>query len=685
MKDIIDRLSILEPDHKFIKDVANNYNDLKIYINKDSKIRIALLGLYSSGKSTILNTIIGKNILPTNSNECTKIGIIIRYHKEDKPELYKTKFIPKLDYYIFEDSNEPICSGFNDVKKKLKELNRVNEKFEDSFYILKIKIEFYDEYQIEDELKEKIELIDFPGLHTENNFDKKEIFAPLIKFIDGYIFVNKNDLIEEKSNFEALIYIINIIQSRRFCLNTDTFLFILNNFKTEELKIENAKKKLDEIIFGNIIKKEGWWGKLLKKEEKYETKLNVVQFNAKYYLNYMDFKEEINDFKSYMKKCLNDMKEEEEEDFFKYFKEIYISNFKNTAVDINLNEEVINLYYNLCDILKADNDVNVNNFEKIKTPGYEICKRYLAMKNNLKDYEQYKQSNALECFGGIKNQFKKIKSNLDDNFKNIYNNYIKNLVYIFELINLNLKGENLSKTLSIDKFKKDIDYTYNEYNDKILKEKQTLQITSFNKIDEYIKNIDSFSNPQDKAIEVVNEISELFKNFIQSVNKKIEEYKKGLQKIKIKLEKLILDNSININFDSSIFLNFYSLDHLKTHMGIIVATSIFSLIGPIGWICAIGIHGAIAYSKLKKDIDNEKNTLKKNMEDYKKNLKVKFEGNESIMVEILINLKKDAEKKIENFINSQKNVFKGIQKHKTKYKEILDDFKQNFCEEKKGE
>ena len=48
-------------------------------------------------------------------------------------------------------------------------------------------------------------------------------------------------------------------------------------------------------------------------------------------------------------------------------------------------------------------------------------------------------NNQMECFGGIKNQFTKIKSNLFDNFKNIYNNYIKSLVYIFEFINLNLR------------------------------------------------------------------------------------------------------------------------------------------------------------------------------------------------------------------------------------------------------
>ena len=138
----------------------------------------------------------------------------------------------------------------------------------------------------------------------------------LFSWIFSFIFVNKNDLIKEKSNFEALIDIINRIESKKFGLNHDIFLFILNNFKSKELKIENAKKELDEIIFGKIVEKKGFWNipSYFKKEEKYETKLNVVQFNAKCYLNYMYFREEISDFKSFMKKCLDDIEEEKEEE-----------------------------------------------------------------------------------------------------------------------------------------------------------------------------------------------------------------------------------------------------------------------------------------------------------------------------------------------------------------------------------
>ena len=128
---VIKPLLMLEPNNNFIKRIEKNYDDLVNFLNNDRKIRIALLGLYSSGKSTILNSLIGKQILPTSSDECTNRGIIIRYHNKDEPELYKTKFIKKSDYYIFEDNNEIHSKGFDKVKKELEILNKVNCNFED--------------------------------------------------------------------------------------------------------------------------------------------------------------------------------------------------------------------------------------------------------------------------------------------------------------------------------------------------------------------------------------------------------------------------------------------------------------------------------------------------------------------------------------------------------------------------
>ena len=95
LKDIISKLEQLEPNNELIKKIITEHDDLLLFLEQHSKIRISVLGLYSSGKSTILNYIIGKDILPTSYDECTKRSVIIRYHEKDEPELYKTIFKKK--------------------------------------------------------------------------------------------------------------------------------------------------------------------------------------------------------------------------------------------------------------------------------------------------------------------------------------------------------------------------------------------------------------------------------------------------------------------------------------------------------------------------------------------------------------------------------------------------------------
>ena len=70
------------------------------------KIRVAFIGNINVGKSTVLNCIIGRDILPTRETECTYRGIIISHENSNIFKLYKTKLVKRgkdLDeYYYFE-------------------------------------------------------------------------------------------------------------------------------------------------------------------------------------------------------------------------------------------------------------------------------------------------------------------------------------------------------------------------------------------------------------------------------------------------------------------------------------------------------------------------------------------------------------------------------------------------------
>ena len=70
----------------------------------------------------------------------------------------------------------------------LRNYRNKNEEF--IFLKLTINIQLFDKIDLNDEDKEAIELIDFPGLNSgENNLFEKAILDPIIKFLmDFYLF-----------------------------------------------------------------------------------------------------------------------------------------------------------------------------------------------------------------------------------------------------------------------------------------------------------------------------------------------------------------------------------------------------------------------------------------------------------------------------------------------------------------
>ena len=140
---------------------------LKKYIKNGKNIYIPFIGGSSTGKSTILNSIIGYKLFPESESECTTRGIIIKYGKE--VELYEVKVETENNFYIFEE-DRLISRTVKKVQEYLKCLNYQYGKDESKyFYIIKTPIKFFDDYKFEEELKEKVFLVDLPGSDTSNN------------------------------------------------------------------------------------------------------------------------------------------------------------------------------------------------------------------------------------------------------------------------------------------------------------------------------------------------------------------------------------------------------------------------------------------------------------------------------------------------------------------------------------
>ena len=119
------------------------------FFRKEVKIRIPTIGCYSSGKSSLINSIIGINLLPVSKEISTNVGIIIKYTKSlNDIRLEQVKIIKsenKLEnYFFFQDFNEPIYTKFNNLKEVISLINnayKYENKFVDTIVLFIKKLE----------------------------------------------------------------------------------------------------------------------------------------------------------------------------------------------------------------------------------------------------------------------------------------------------------------------------------------------------------------------------------------------------------------------------------------------------------------------------------------------------------------------------------------------------------------
>ena len=243
-------------------------------------IYIPLLGLSNAGKSTILNGLIGFNILPAKKTECTKKGILIRYWENDYPVIRKTRFINNNNKYYFESEKDIIAKNIEDIQNILCGLNgKFIENEEDFFYEIDINIKFVKDSDLEDSLKERICFIDLPGFGTNNKFEYLDTYSHIINMCHIFMYVVFNQKIKENDNYKMLnnLYY-NMMKEKN--IDAKEFikrcLFIINFDKdqdTSQKTLLEAKKDIIKI--------------LPDLNENFINDLNLCFFNAKYFENYV--------------------------------------------------------------------------------------------------------------------------------------------------------------------------------------------------------------------------------------------------------------------------------------------------------------------------------------------------------------------------------------------------------------
>ena len=128
LKPIVEELYKNGKSFETFKNLKEEFKLIEFFIKKDKKLRIPLFGCYSTGKSSTLNCIIGKKILPEGNHVTTRKIIVIRNGDENKYVLSETNFVKTNEYYYcFEDGKEILSkdeSNYKDIydfiKKKMK-------------------------------------------------------------------------------------------------------------------------------------------------------------------------------------------------------------------------------------------------------------------------------------------------------------------------------------------------------------------------------------------------------------------------------------------------------------------------------------------------------------------------------------------------------------------------------------
>ena len=165
--------------------------------------------------------------------------------------------------FIKEKEKGKIYKGENQIKNIIKELSN-NKTKELKYYILKIPIKFLDEYNDEkiNQIKDKIEFLDFPGLYTSSNNKENNLInaQDLLKCIDGFLFLYKekyfdNDLIKLIKNIQKNVKERNSNFSFKICLFIRTFIDEDDEYDNQNVKKykEKIKKILKNILVNHKI------------------------------------------------------------------------------------------------------------------------------------------------------------------------------------------------------------------------------------------------------------------------------------------------------------------------------------------------------------------------------------------------------------------------------------------------
>ena len=551
LKNFKNNLNLISIEDNYTKKIMDTIDSGINNINKTDNIYIPILGNSNVGKTTLINCIIGSDLFPVNLNECTKKGIIINHWEYDRIMLSKI-FIKKMNtfgktYYYFEDG-DVISVDYYEIKNYLKDFNCFYEdKEEKFFYKINIKIKLLEQLKIKNDIKQKINFIDFPGFGTDIKIETKNTYKKVMNICNSFIFVVRNSTIKEEKNKDNLKTLFNLIKHGKSSLLSsliNSCLFIIN------CDIEQSIS--DKDLLKNQIKL------ILKLKD--TNNINICFFNAFYYLHYI--------------KNLN---------YFLNIRDLFIMEAYNYQREKHLiMNEVKNIFYGGVSlfkeyILEVDNsskDKSKNGFlsyinKKLEERFRKEFEINIPKKYNIKENIKNKIEEALKIIHckifeinqiNEKNKINigKILSYAEDkiellNKKKLF--YIEDLIKCLNIqINYSEKDLNLLHKIFFKNFLDNLDLLFIKDFDE-----ERMNISEKNKIISYIEEQKENINKITEE-ECINGPIKIIKDYLQETINKINNKKVEIQNPEIDLDKIENELKYYLSNDLKVLQNNFIKD-----------------------------------------------------------------------------------------------------------------------------
>lgn len=236
----------------------NFYSNSKIDSILNTKIQVGVIGMTKSGKSTFLNSLIGKSILDIDTQKCTYFGTRIQAslnHSEMK--FYELK------------NKENFVTDFQKIKEKISSINidqRENNLQSNDVWVLETDIRAFSgktRFNLFRDIYEHIELIDLPGIDdSKDNLDDK--FSNILTKInlDAFIILidykNQEEVKKMLTYFHKHLFHGNEKHKFQEIICKRRFLIVVNKYEPEDPSSAEKNKKLfkDSILRNFFIPEE---------------------------------------------------------------------------------------------------------------------------------------------------------------------------------------------------------------------------------------------------------------------------------------------------------------------------------------------------------------------------------------------------------------------------------------------